>query len=374
MRFRCCFISIIIFQSFGFSQNLLPDPGFELKDHCPDNGFMNRSSLEATVHWINPNKATSDYMNKCAKGVDGVMNNLGGSQEPYEGDGYVGICYGRKIKYREYVETRLTEPLIKDSVYLIKMFVSLGDKVFFAINEMGVALTKDKLRSSDKGEDNLGISSYIPVRNGAFFTNQKGWTEVSALYKALGGEKFITIGFFNPFPDLQLVGNKKPVGMDGEWDDTYYFIDAVSLEQISSPRGLKFGPPNFSKYSFPDPKGNDAKKSSGEDRLPDGLFETNKSLLIPGSFEVLDAILEFMNADSSRNISIDVHCHTAGSPSKNMQLSQNRALMLQNYLVSRGIWPTRLTVNPIGDLKPQCVPPELECLFSSTRVIVHWKN
>lgn len=372
-RFWCCFFLLLLWCGVGFSQDLLPDPGFELKDHCPDKGFMNRSSIEATTHWINPNKATSDYINKCAKGMDGIMNNLGGSQEPYEGDGYVGICYGRKAKYREYVETRLNFPLVKDSVYLIKIHVSLGDKVFFATNEIGVCLTKDKLRSGDKGEDNLDINSYIPLRNGEFFTDQKGWTEISGLYKAQGGEVFLTLGFFNPFPDLQLVGNKKPTGIDGEWDDTYYFIDQVTLENVSSSKGLKFGHANFLKRTFPDPEGNDGGKKSGSDRLPDGLFENNKSLLIPGSFEVLDAILEFMKADSTRTIVIDVHCHTAGNPSRNMLLSRERGFMLQNYLVSRGIWPSRLTINALGDTRPLCMPPELDCVFSSTRVMVHWK-
>ena len=81
-------------------------------------------------------------------------------------------------------------------------------------------------------------------------------------------------------------------------------------------------------------------------------FRYTQSSLLPASYKVLDEVVAILNQDPSLQLSIEGHTSTDGIPEANMQLSQQRAENVKNYLVSKGIAANRLTARGFGPTQP----------------------
>lgn len=94
------------------SQNLVPNPGFEVFTSCPGGYNAGYDPLLATP-WFVPNLGSSDYFNACSGGVVGVPENAFGTLPAHTGFGYGGGLdyYAGIADYREYLHVRLTSPL-----------------------------------------------------------------------------------------------------------------------------------------------------------------------------------------------------------------------------------------------------------------------
>lgn len=305
---------------------MLPDPGFEKMDFCPGKGGKKESTLKALECWWSANKCSPDYMNRCAGGMDGIINNVGGTQDPAEGNGYAGICHGRRGKYFESIQTRLVRPLEKDSLYIIRFKVSFGDKVFYATNEFGFYFGKYKEIGKSKMPSRLG---YVPVRTGSFHTSKKDWMELSAYYLAEGGEEYFTLGFMNPYPELQLVGGKEPKAIDGEADDVYYFLDDVSVELHT---GKISGSYTVSPLSV--------KRSAQWELLKGVEYRPNEYIPLPGSFKRLDSLAALFLGDTSVTMCLSMPGQVMASNLWYLQRSRND--FLRNYFIAKGIDPVRI--------------------------------
>lgn len=83
------------------------------------------------------------------------------------------------------------------------------------------------------------------------------------------------------------------------------------------------------------------------------LFATGTATLLPGSFPVLDAIAEALEAvPEITRLSIEGHTDSQGKPEKNMVLSENRAKSCVDWLTSQGIAAGRLESHGYGLTKP----------------------
>lgn len=82
------------------------------------------------------------------------------------------------------------------------------------------------------------------------------------------------------------------------------------------------------------------------------LFETGKSILTSGSFTELDRLLNIMQENAQMKIEISGHTDKTGSVTINLKLSQDRAKAVVEYLVQKGITPTRLEFRGYGSLQP----------------------
>jgi hypothetical protein len=67
-----------------------------------------------------------------------VPQNPMGYQEAHTGTCYAGIFAYSHGAYREYMQTRLSEPLEKNKTYLFSMYISLADYSRAAIEQLGV--------------------------------------------------------------------------------------------------------------------------------------------------------------------------------------------------------------------------------------------
>lgn len=82
------------------------------------------------------------------------------------------------------------------------------------------------------------------------------------------------------------------------------------------------------------------------------FFETNKAKLKKTSYFELDRLIDLMNDIPTLVIEIDGHCDDQGSKEHNQKLSEDRALAVFNYVVSKGVIASRVEVKGFGETKP----------------------
>lgn len=82
------------------------------------------------------------------------------------------------------------------------------------------------------------------------------------------------------------------------------------------------------------------------------FFEFNKTTLLPESYPELDKVVAFMQKNEIDLIEISGHTDSDGSDAYNLKLSDGRAKAVVQYLVSKGIQPTRMKGVGYGESKP----------------------
>lgn len=82
------------------------------------------------------------------------------------------------------------------------------------------------------------------------------------------------------------------------------------------------------------------------------FFEINKTKLLPVSFSELDKIASFITENNFQLVEISGHTDSDGSDLYNKTLSQGRAKSVVDYLISKGVDPSRLRAVGYGKSKP----------------------
>lgn len=206
ITYAFCLTSMIL-----TSQNLLLNGDFEDYSSCPNTPSFppQAPNYEITkcIGWTCPTYGTSDYFNVCsASPFVSIPNNLGGYQQAYSGDGYVGGFFTSYtggsgtdgysgIMWWEYIQGQFVAPLEKDKIYKISLFVNVAEYSDLVIKEFGAYLSSNKISSPNTA--NLNVTPQIKFINNSYFTDTVNWVQVEGTYLANGGEKYITIGNFN---------------------------------------------------------------------------------------------------------------------------------------------------------------------------------
>jgi OOP family OmpA-OmpF porin len=81
-------------------------------------------------------------------------------------------------------------------------------------------------------------------------------------------------------------------------------------------------------------------------------FEFNKAVLTIEAYPILDHAAEILMENPSVNVEIQGHTDNIGSESYNLSLSEKRAAVVKDYLVSKGINTDRLTAAGYGEARP----------------------
>lgn len=209
------------------SQNLIPNPGFEVYDTCPNQ----ISQLDYCNSWTNVS-GTSDYFNECntvAFGTPpaGVPNNYFGHQPAHTGCGYGGIYTHSSDTpiWHECIQAKLDSVLTIGTKYFITFYISLADLgLCSGSNKFGCMLTT----SAYPSWSNL-IYNYATFYSDSIVTDTVNWTKISGSFIADSAYKYITFG--NLFDDSStqhtiIVGTPNSVY-------SYYYIDDVCLSSDS---------------------------------------------------------------------------------------------------------------------------------------------
>jgi outer membrane protein OmpA-like peptidoglycan-associated protein len=81
-------------------------------------------------------------------------------------------------------------------------------------------------------------------------------------------------------------------------------------------------------------------------------FATAKFRVLPSSFKLLNQVVQVLNDFPKMRVSIEGHTDNVGKEKTNLRLSQRRAEAVRDYLVSKGIAPSRLEAIGYGPTKP----------------------
>ena len=81
-------------------------------------------------------------------------------------------------------------------------------------------------------------------------------------------------------------------------------------------------------------------------------FAFNSTQLQPVSIIELDKLLQLMNDNPGIKVQVNGHTDNTGTPASNMQLSQERAKTVADFLISQGVDAKRLTWKGFGAAQP----------------------
>ena len=217
---------MIIIMLPASSQNLVPNPGFELAN-CPT-GYTGAPAQVATwmQNWYSANCASPDPMTNCSTNANTSIPDVWfGSQYARTGTNYMGVAF--YSGWYEYIGVQLTQVLTAGDTYNVSFWVSCADQVRYASDAVGIyfSTTQIKCASGFSGP----VLSYTPQviqTPGVFLTDSVHWTQVSGTYTAVGGEQYIVFGCFKPWNITNLydftTGNAR----------CYYFVDDFLVEKL----------------------------------------------------------------------------------------------------------------------------------------------
>lgn len=218
----------------ALAQNLVKNPSFEDYIQCPTNGI----DFDGYVsNWLVASYRQPSYRNACA--VNSVAS------IPYNGTDYQYARTGNAMtllstyyytangnnNYRQYIEVDLLSALKQDSIYEVSFYVNLTHNSTSAIREMGAYLSDSFIYDNVDNYPSSVVLDYLSPQiehHGAMLADSIGWTKICGLYKAHGGERYITIGCFRN-DNYTSVLNFYPPPMLGA---TYYNIDDVCVRPV----------------------------------------------------------------------------------------------------------------------------------------------
>ncbi len=222
-------------------QNLVPNGSFETYSQCPDPATvdpMPNNMIDLATGWGNPTGWSPDYFATCVSETSGynVPNSGWGFQNARTGSAYAGLVSAAiSANSREYIQTELTTPLIAGEQYLVTFYVSLSEICTYASNNIGAYFSTTPVSVAHSWV--LPYTPQIsnnPVTNP--LTDTLGWTEVSGVFTALGGEQYMIIGNFND--DASTDTTNKPYLPSPWWTGSYHYIDDVSVVCLDCTVGI----------------------------------------------------------------------------------------------------------------------------------------
>jgi outer membrane protein OmpA-like peptidoglycan-associated protein len=332
--------ALFSFGGIGFAQqtnNLVINGSFEKTDKKVKGwgAYRQADGLSSS------NNTTVDLYSVDACGNDyDVPNNYMGDQGSKEGNNYAGIIAymaddagflktkpGYR-KYSEYIQMSLAEPLVAGKAYVITFSASLAEKSAYAVSGLGVYFTSDKLDVS-----NNAFLDVVPHVITTEIVTGMEWTTFTGTYVANGGERFVTLGCFNRYMEVQ----KIVAPNTNNSRKAYYFIDDVSL----SPQIV--APPSDDMISV---------LTGSCYRLEDLNFETDKAVILATSYDELNSLARFLKTYPYLVVYVDGHTDKTGTDAHNDKLSEDRAAAVRTYLTDKGISGDRLKVRGYGESQP----------------------
>ena len=206
--------------------NLVPNPSFEEVDSCPPN-----REIFVAKSWINPTTATPDNFNQCnSSPSSGVPQNDFGFQYARTGVSYIGM-HSKDYNFSqggscEYIQCHLLHPMEFNKKYKVSFYLSLAELNKYACDNIGVYFSNAAISRQDALSFDLKPS--ISSKPKMPITDSENWVEVSGVYKANGGEEFMTIGMLSNFDSVYWV----VVDTNGLFKDCYYYFDDISVIDI----------------------------------------------------------------------------------------------------------------------------------------------
>ncbi len=151
--------------------------------------------------------------------------------EGFTAGGFYSVTPNFTINPSEYLNSKLQDILLKNTLYNLCFYVNLANSSRLSINSQGAYVSQIK---PDYTFLYAGLldSSIVPqlMNQNGYIEDTVGWVEVSGTFKAKGGEQFLTLGGMNI-----LKGYEKLFNPNSAYDIAAYAIDDISLYPVSAP-------------------------------------------------------------------------------------------------------------------------------------------
>lgn len=232
------FILLLFFLPIVRSQNLITNPSFEDIDSCygqPAGIGFDVFEWSGCVGWSCPTNASSDLW--CENPLFGTLTPPFipgvGYQVPLTGNNYAGFLSFELTNqnYREYVQNKLISPLEVNQYYQFSFYISTNED---SINYSSCIQAYFSLNPTfSSSYYSLPLNPQWKNNSQNYIIDTLNWYLVTGVFKANGGENFVTIGCFDDSTNM-IMFDKDP----NTTSDLYYFIDDISL--IKAPIEISF--------------------------------------------------------------------------------------------------------------------------------------
>jgi peptidoglycan-associated lipoprotein len=101
--------------------------------------------------------------------------------------------------------------------------------------------------------------------------------------------------------------------------------------------------------------------------LKDALFDFDRYNIRSDARAVLDSVASWLNKNRDINVLIEGHCDERGTNEYNLALGEKRANATKDYLVSKGIAPSRMNTLSYGEERPACTAQNENCWQKNRR-------
>jgi OOP family OmpA-OmpF porin len=347
----------ILYLPLTKGENLVINPDFDFFYYKPVLITYNgKSKIEDWIpFWTTPGEYTPDYISNL-RYIDALSYFYLFDMPLPEKFQYAGIAlYKESESYSEYIQGKLLTPLIKGKRYCIRTSVNLCSYSRYSVNRLAFFLSPLPVAVFSKNESIFHPQvtfSDLPVDN-------KQFTTLCDHFIAEGGEQIITVGRFSKAEDLIL--NKRdsiPQSVFGLEKSAYYLIDNIELFEIQDTTECYCKTKIISTDSIKTKPGETYETDLNKLKLgiPVVLenvnFKFDSFTLLSSSEDILNKLLNYLIDNPDINIIIEGHTDDIGTDDYNLELSNNRAISVYNWLINKGIDSKRLSYFGFGKSRP----------------------
>lgn len=218
-----------------FSQNLVPNGGFENLRNIPCDYVQPGNIRSLYADWKLPTAGTSDFFTteadvSCYANPYSTATNAAGYQKPHGGKAMAAIltygsgCTGNLPNYREYLHIELSKRLVVGKKYYASMWVSHADSTKLATNNLGMVFTNFEI---DLPQWCVNLDTIPIVTTTQVVTQDTQWVAIADTFTAHSDYGFLTLGNFKS--DSETLVQNMP---DGKSLKAQYFIDDVAVFEM----------------------------------------------------------------------------------------------------------------------------------------------
>ncbi len=314
-------------------QNLIPNPGFEAFEYCPEAPTPDGEMVPLT-HWFSVNLGTPDLFSACSDSSPvGIPNNASGHAESIEGKSYAGLYSTAPFHewgepYVEVLSVRLKKPLNRNSFYRLTFHYYPATRSRHITNKLSVAFSADSLALEHSNRPD-GLDYLTVDLQKDILTIEKNWRKVELIFQGRGYERYFLVGDLMPGAERYFLERK------GESDNLefpmYYLYDAFTLEEIQSNLPTLVLNQSFS--------------------LEKLFFDHNEHAVREDARSQLYFLAQHLKQHSDLILNIYGNTDKSGSEDYNLTLSMRRAAAVKRILQAYGVDQERLKTYGFGETR-----------------------
>ena len=332
-------------------KNLINNGSFELAN---TDGMKKPENFDDHLDdWFSVTYSKADLFSESAKSeLLRIPENAYGKQESIDGSNYAGFrAYTKDSKKpRTYIGRTLLKQMEKNKAYCIKARVSLADLSKYAVNSIGVYVSKNKVQKVDSKsiiEPSFQIKNTLnPVIN-----EREGWTTICGTYTANGGEGAIIIGCFDEDKNLKIEKLNKPRGFTATQSlDAYYYLENVEVDEIVAASQCECGNSGVQEEVIYSPSYVVFDELTDEEKISKSTiyFAQESARINSVAKRDLKNLIAYLKENPSIKLKLTGHMDLNEFDESKVKvrlsdLGAMRATSLKNYFVSEGLEESRFT-------------------------------